>query len=74
MMSTQLHVAGHLFIGGTTIGPLMGWLFGCVIMFATKKLVTRQGHKSHGACVIQGIGSADVQSTSFSLLLTFLRP
>ena len=36
---TWLHVAGHLFIGGTTLGPLMGWLFGCVIMFATKKLV-----------------------------------
>jgi hypothetical protein len=35
---TWLHVAGHLFIGGTTLGPLMGWLFGCVIMFATKKL------------------------------------
>jgi hypothetical protein len=35
---TWLHVAGHLFIGGTTIGPLMSWLFGCIIMFATKKL------------------------------------
>jgi|SRR5882724_3512976 len=35
---TWLHVAGHLFIGGTTLGPLIGWLFGCVIMFATKKL------------------------------------
>jgi hypothetical protein len=38
---TWLHVAGHLFIGGTTLGPLMGWLFGCAIMFATKKLVAR---------------------------------
>ncbi|HXI92618.1 MAG TPA: hypothetical protein VNO24_21625, partial [Blastocatellia bacterium] len=35
---TWLHVAGHLFIGGTTLGPMIGWLFGCVIMFATKKL------------------------------------
>lgn len=35
---TWLHVAGHLFIGGTTIGPLIEWLVGCVIMFATKKL------------------------------------
>lgn len=35
---TWLHVAGHLFIGGTTIGPLIGWLAGSVIMFATKKL------------------------------------
>ena len=34
---TWLHVAGHLVIG-TTIGPLIGWLVGCVIMFATKKL------------------------------------
>ena len=37
-----LHVAGHLFIGGTTLGPLMGWLFGCVIMFATKKVTSRE--------------------------------
>ena len=35
---TWLHVAGHLFIGGTTLGPLLSWLVGCVIMFATKKL------------------------------------
>ena len=35
---TWLHVAGHLFIGGTTLGPLIGWLVGCIIMFATKKL------------------------------------
>ena len=26
---------------GTTIGPLIGWLVGCVIMFVTKKLVTK---------------------------------
>lgn len=39
---TWLHVAGHLFIGGTTLGPLIGWLVGCVIMFATKKLVTNK--------------------------------
>jgi hypothetical protein len=35
---TWLHVAGHLFIGGTTLGPLISWLFGSVIMFATKKV------------------------------------
>ena len=34
---TWIHVAGHLVIG-TTIAPLLGWLIGCVIMFATKKL------------------------------------
>jgi hypothetical protein len=37
---TWLHVGAHLLFG-TTIGPLVGWLVGCVIMFATKKLVTR---------------------------------
>jgi hypothetical protein len=36
---TWLHVAGHLVIG-TTVAPLLSWLIGCVIMFATKKLVT----------------------------------
>ena len=30
-----------MMVFGTTIGPLIGWLIGCVIMFATKKLVTR---------------------------------
>jgi hypothetical protein len=35
-----LHVGAHLVLG-TTIGPLMGWLIGCLIMFVTKKLVTR---------------------------------
>jgi len=35
---TWLHVAGHLFIGGTTLGPLLSWLVGCLIMFVTKKL------------------------------------
>lgn len=37
---TWLHVGGHLVLG-TTIGPLIGWLVGCLIMFATRKLVTR---------------------------------
>jgi hypothetical protein len=37
---TWIHVAGHL-VFGTTVGPLISWLIGCVIMFATKKLVTR---------------------------------
>ena len=35
-----LHVAAHLVVG-TTVGPLIAWLIGCVLMFATKKLVTR---------------------------------
>ena len=35
---TWLHVAAHLFIG-TTVGSLMSWLFGCLIMLAAKKLV-----------------------------------
>lgn len=34
---TWLHVGAHLVVG-TTIAPLIGWLVGCVIMFATKKL------------------------------------
>lgn len=37
---TWLHVGAHLGLG-TTVGPLVGWLVGCVIMFATKKLVTK---------------------------------
>ena len=36
-----LHVAGHLFIGGTLV-PLMSWLFGSIIMFATKKIGTKK--------------------------------
>jgi hypothetical protein len=36
---TWIHVGAHLLIG-TTIAPLLSWLIGCVIMFATKKLVT----------------------------------
>jgi len=36
---TWLHVGAHLVIG-TTIGSLVSWLVGCVIMFATKKLAT----------------------------------
>jgi hypothetical protein len=36
---TWLHVGAHLIVG-TTVGPLISWLVGCVIMFATKKLVT----------------------------------
>ena len=38
---TWLHVAAHLFIG-TTVGSVMGWLVGCLIMFAAKKLVTKR--------------------------------
>jgi hypothetical protein len=38
---TWLHVAGHLLIGGTTLGPLFSWLVGSAIMFATKKLASR---------------------------------
>ena len=43
---TWLHVAGHLVIG-TTLAPLISWLIGCVIMFATKKLaVTRSAARA----------------------------
>ena len=35
---TWLHVLGHLFIGGTTLGPLVSWVFGSIIMFVTKKV------------------------------------
>ena len=38
---TWLHVAAHLGLG-TTIGPLVGWLVGCLIMFAAKKLVSKE--------------------------------
>jgi hypothetical protein len=37
---TWLHVVAHLGLG-TTIGPLVSWIVGCLIMFATKKLVTK---------------------------------
>jgi hypothetical protein len=37
-----LHVAGHLFIGGATLGPLMSWLIGSIVMFATKKLGAKE--------------------------------
>jgi len=37
---TWLHVAAHLFIG-TTVGSLVSWLVGCVILFAAKKLLTK---------------------------------
>ncbi|MBI4382395.1 MAG: hypothetical protein HY574_14555 [candidate division NC10 bacterium] len=37
---TWLHAGAHLVLG-TTIGPLVGWLVACLIMFATKKLVKR---------------------------------
>jgi len=36
---TWLHVAAHLLVG-TTLAPLLSWLVGSVIMFATKKLMT----------------------------------
>ena len=34
---TWIHVFAHLVVG-TTVAPLLGWLVGCVIMFAAKKL------------------------------------
>lgn len=34
---TWLHVGSHLLMG-TTVGSLVAWLVGCLIMFATKKL------------------------------------
>jgi hypothetical protein len=42
---TWLHVGAHL-VFGTTIAPLVGWLIGCVIMFATKKLATGKDTKA----------------------------
>ena len=35
---TWLHAGAHL-VFGTTVGSLMPWLFGCVILAATRKLV-----------------------------------
>lgn len=37
---TWLHVGAHLVLG-TTIGPLLAWLVGCVIMWVTKKVAPR---------------------------------
>jgi len=37
---TWLHVGAHLLLG-TTVAPLINWLIGCLIMFATKKLTGR---------------------------------
>jgi hypothetical protein len=37
---TWLHVIGHV-VGGGIVGPLIAWLVGCVIMFVTKKVGTR---------------------------------
>ena len=37
---TWLHVIGHLTVGAF-IAPLIAWLVGCVIMFATKKLAAK---------------------------------
>jgi hypothetical protein len=37
-----LHVAGHIFLGGATLGPLVSWLLGSIIMFVTKKVTTKQ--------------------------------
>ena len=39
---TWVHVGGHLLVG-TTIAPLLSWIIGCLIMFATKKMVTKRG-------------------------------
>ena len=37
---TWSHVAAHLAIG-TTVGSLVAWLAGCLIMFVSKKLMSR---------------------------------
>ncbi|HEV8130433.1 MAG TPA: hypothetical protein VGQ81_04225 [Acidobacteriota bacterium] len=34
---TWFHAGAHLVLG-TTVGPLIGWLVGCLIMFITKKV------------------------------------
>jgi hypothetical protein len=38
-----LHVGAHLTLG-TTVGPLVGWIVGCPIMFVTEKLFSRGKH------------------------------
>ena len=45
---TWVHVGGHMLVG-TTIAPLISWLIGCVIMFATKKLLTKREETSTAA-------------------------
>jgi len=37
---TWFHVGAHIVLG-TTIGPLISWLVGCVLMFVTKKVVKK---------------------------------
>jgi len=39
---TWLHAAAHIFIGGLSLGPLMSWLFGSIIMFVTKKVTAKE--------------------------------
>ena len=58
---TWLHVAGHLVIG-TTIAPLLGWLIGCVIMFATKKMLTHDRDSKGTAGVTQKITRKEQRS------------
>jgi hypothetical protein len=38
---TWLHVGAH-FLLGTTVGPLIAWLVGSVIMFVTKKVTRKE--------------------------------
>jgi hypothetical protein len=38
---TWLHAGAHLLIG-TTVGSLVPWLLGCLIMFVTKKATNRE--------------------------------
>ena len=45
---TWLHVAGHIFIGALSVGPLLSWLFGSIIMFVTKK-ITAKGGEAEGS-------------------------
>ncbi|HWC77503.1 MAG TPA: hypothetical protein VG778_08570 [Blastocatellia bacterium] len=45
---TWLHVAGHL-VMGTTVGPTILWLLGCVVMFVTKKVVNKEEDKKAAA-------------------------
>jgi hypothetical protein len=44
---TWVHVAAHLFLG-TTVGPLIGWVVGCVVLFVTKKTTRNQTTASVG--------------------------
>jgi hypothetical protein len=44
---TWFHAGSHI-LAGPTLGAVIFWLLGCVIMFAAKKLVPRPSYKPAG--------------------------